>query len=174
MRTLLVGLSLLALSATAEARCTGDCGGGGSTVSIDELVLGVNIALGQGAPEQCPAYPACEIGPVCISDLIRAVGNALEGCPAPVLPAVVASDPPAGASDVARTAWLRVEFAAPVDAADFSDLVWVECHGDQSDRRVRTRITVFTPRADVISSVPPSALARRFILRKPCPSPSTD
>jgi hypothetical protein len=52
MRALLVALSLLGLSATAQARCTGDCGGGGSTVSINELVLGVNIALGQGVPEQ--------------------------------------------------------------------------------------------------------------------------
>src|SRR5512143_3239137 len=131
MRTLLAALSFLLLAAIAQARCTGDCGGGGKAVSIDELVLGVNVALGQAPPEACPAFPACNVGPVCIADLIRAVRNALDGCPAPELPAIIASDPPAGAVDVPRTTWLRVEFAGPVDPADFSDLVWVECSDNQ-------------------------------------------
>lgn len=145
MRTLALTLAILLGAAGAEARCTGDCGGGGGAVTIDELVLGVNVALGQAPPAACPAFPACDVGPVCIADLIRAVRNALDGCPAPQLPPIVASDPPAGAVDVPRTAWLRVELAAPVDPDDFSDLVWVECSDRQVARRVRARTTALSP-----------------------------
>lgn len=137
---------LLLLAGSAEARCTGDCGGGGKAVTIEELVLGVNVALGTAAADQCPAYPACDVGPVCIADLIRAVRHALDGCPAPVLPAIVASEPPDGAAGVPRTTWVRVEFAAPVDPADFSDLVGVQC-GDVPQIAVRT--TALSPTAVV-------------------------
>ncbi|MBX3027373.1 hypothetical protein KF840_20940 [bacterium] len=153
MRSLLVVLSLLLLAPAAQGRCTGDCGGGGGAVTIDELVLGVNVALGVAPLAACPAFPACEVGPVCVADLIRAVRNALEGCPAPALPAIVASDPAPGAVDVPRTAWVRVEFAAPVDPADFSDLAWVQCGNRQLDRRAPVRTTALSPTVVVFDPI---------------------
>jgi hypothetical protein len=66
---------------TATPRpCLGDCGGNGS-VTIDELVLAINIALEVRPLADCPAYPSIPT----VSDLVRAVNNALGGC-APAVP----------------------------------------------------------------------------------------
>lgn len=73
------GLALLATSATAQAQCVGDCDGNGE-VAINELILGVNIALGSAEVEQCEAMDANGDGEVSINELITAVNNALGGC----------------------------------------------------------------------------------------------
>lgn len=131
MRTLIVTAAILVVgSGAAGARCVGDCHGD-FDVDISELILGVNVALGLAAPEECPGFPACDVGPVCIADLIRAVRSALDGCPAPQLPPIVTSDPPAEATDVPITAWFRFEFAAPVDPLDLDPaLVSLACATD--------------------------------------------
>lgn len=59
--------------------CVGDCDGDGS-VSISELIAGVNIALGTQPLSRCPAFDP-DGGGVAISDLVTAVNNALDGCP---------------------------------------------------------------------------------------------
>lgn len=64
----------------AGASCAGDCDNNGS-VTISELVRGVNIALGNTAVEQCPAMDRNGNGAVAINELVGAVGNALNGCP---------------------------------------------------------------------------------------------
>ncbi len=61
--------------------CVGDCDGDG-TVAINELITGVNIALGSAQLSVCPAFDANGDGMVGINELITAVNNALEGCPA--------------------------------------------------------------------------------------------
>jgi hypothetical protein len=58
--------------------CTGDCDGSGD-VTVDELVRGVGMALGD--PSDCTAFDANRSGIVDISDLVVAVGYALQGCP---------------------------------------------------------------------------------------------
>lgn len=60
--------------------CVGDCDGNG-VVAINELVLGVNIALGQQPISVCEAFDRNGSGEVTIDELITAVTNALEGCP---------------------------------------------------------------------------------------------
>jgi hypothetical protein len=60
--------------------CAGDCDGDG-TVAINELISGVNIALGTAPVSTCEACDANEDGMVSISELIGAVNNALAGCP---------------------------------------------------------------------------------------------
>jgi hypothetical protein len=66
---------------TATPRpCLGDCRGDGS-VTIDELILAINIALDALPLAECLAYPDIPR----ISDLVKAVNNALDGC-APVAP----------------------------------------------------------------------------------------
>jgi hypothetical protein len=71
------------LTATATATpipCVGDCNGDG-TVSINELILMVNIALGILPPSACTAGDADHDGSISIGELITAVNNALDGCP---------------------------------------------------------------------------------------------
>jgi hypothetical protein len=61
--------------------CPGDCSGNGK-VTPDELVQGVDIALGITALDQCPAMDADQDGSVTIDDLLRAVETAIAGvCP---------------------------------------------------------------------------------------------
>jgi hypothetical protein len=61
------------------ALCAGDCNADGR-VAINELIRGVNIALGRAAIAECPSFDANLDGRVTIGELIRAVNNALNGC----------------------------------------------------------------------------------------------
>lgn len=83
MRKVLLG-GVICLLATqsfgAEVACPGDCGGDGE-VTVNELVLGVNIALGATAIEQCPSFDTDGSGDVTINELIAAVNAALNSCP---------------------------------------------------------------------------------------------
>jgi len=70
--------------------CVGDCTQDGA-VTIDELVAGVNVALGNSPVDLCPSMDGSGDGEVTIDELIAAVGNALSGCltiptPAPTQP----------------------------------------------------------------------------------------
>lgn len=67
-------------AATGAAPCPGDCNGDDS-VTIDELIRGVNIALGNAPLEQCAVFDVNADGAVTIDELIRAVNAALNGCP---------------------------------------------------------------------------------------------
>jgi hypothetical protein len=49
-------------------------------VSINDLITGVNIVLGNLPVSSCPAFENTE-GMVDIAQLVRAVSNALDGCP---------------------------------------------------------------------------------------------
>jgi hypothetical protein len=76
-----VAVILLCLRAGAGAlACAGDCNGDGS-VTVDELLLAVNISLGTRAVGQCDAADRDGDGLVTIDELIAAVSTALNGCP---------------------------------------------------------------------------------------------
>lgn len=67
--------------AAAQPPCVGDCNDDGA-VTVNELVVGVNMALGLTAGSACAAFLADpEAEAPDIGDLIAAVKNALEGCP---------------------------------------------------------------------------------------------
>jgi len=72
--------ALLATSARAQAQCVGDCNGDGE-VTINELITGVNIALGSQDVSTCPSFDTNDDGEVAINELIQGVTNALDGCP---------------------------------------------------------------------------------------------
>jgi dienelactone hydrolase len=83
------GLAMLLGAATARAQgglCPGDCDGNG-TVTIDELVAGVDLSLGlspaggAAAPPACMAFDRNGDSKVTIDELVRAVKAALNGCP---------------------------------------------------------------------------------------------
>ena len=60
--------------------CAGDCSGDG-TVTIDELVTGVSIALGGTSLDTCTAFDTNGDGIVTVDELVAAVNAALGGCP---------------------------------------------------------------------------------------------
>ena len=65
---------------TVEAACVGDCSGDG-IVKVDELIKGVNIALGSLDLTECPAFDRNKDLVVKVDELIAGVNNALTGCP---------------------------------------------------------------------------------------------
>lgn len=80
-------------SALAATTCTGDCSSDG-TLTVDEVVTGVNIALGLQSLEVCPSFDTNGDGRVDIGELIGAVNHALDGCPSPaVTPTPMATHP---------------------------------------------------------------------------------
>jgi hypothetical protein len=62
-----------------ESACAGDCNGD-STVTLDELVQAINVALGLTAHADCLPLDVDHDGIVAINEVIMAVGSALEGC----------------------------------------------------------------------------------------------
>lgn len=119
VRGLVFGLVILALAPTARAACPGDCDGNGS-VAIGELVRGVNIALGQAALSQCPAFNTNSDQMVSVSELIAAVNAALKGCPSATgTPATETPTPitgtPAATPSVTPTATVAIEPIFPAD-----------------------------------------------------------
>jgi hypothetical protein len=76
---LIIGLAAFLAAAKAGAVCAGDCGGDG-LVTVNELITGVNLALG-GSGSQCPSFDRNADGMVVVNELVAAVANALNGCP---------------------------------------------------------------------------------------------
>lgn len=62
-----------------QLTCVGDCDDSGIP-DINDLVLGVNIALNRFAVGACPAFDADGNGRVQINELVLGVTNALNGC----------------------------------------------------------------------------------------------
>jgi len=63
----------------AWGQCVGDCNDDGF-VEIDELLVGVGIALGEQEPDACFAFDGDFSGDVTISELVAAVNNAISDC----------------------------------------------------------------------------------------------
>jgi hypothetical protein len=59
--------------------CQGDCNGDGQ-VTIDELLLIVNVALGDSPASGCPAAEASKQGGVSINEVLGAVNSSLNRC----------------------------------------------------------------------------------------------
>lgn len=64
---------------SAPQACTGDCDGDGS-VTVDEVVRGVNIALGTLAVTECQAFDQNADTLVTVDEIVAAVNRALNGC----------------------------------------------------------------------------------------------
>ena len=78
---------------TAAASCTGDCDGDGA-VTINELLVGVNIALGSARVGACASFDSSGEGEVTIDEILTAVNNALNGCALTPTPTVPPTPPP--------------------------------------------------------------------------------
>ena len=65
---------------TVAVVCVGDCNQD-QTVTVDELVTGVNIALGVFGLDRCPQFDKDDSDTVTVDELVTGVNNALTGCP---------------------------------------------------------------------------------------------
>jgi YVTN family beta-propeller protein len=68
-----------AASVPVEGSCGGDCDGDG-VVTVDEILTGVNLALGVGGIDDCEAMDGNGDGAVTVEEILQAVGVALDGC----------------------------------------------------------------------------------------------
>jgi hypothetical protein len=59
--------------------CVGDCNDDG-TVTVDEILTMVNIALGNTPVTACEAGDANGDGQITVDEILAAVNNALNGC----------------------------------------------------------------------------------------------
>jgi len=78
----LVALSFAVLT-PAHALCPGDCNGDG-LVTVDEVIRGVNLALGSGTYRTCPPVDTNGDSEVTVDELVTSVNQALNACPASV------------------------------------------------------------------------------------------
>ncbi len=67
------------MGAACPVLCAGDCDGDG-VVTIDELLVGVNIALDNTPASACASFDTSGDGAVTIDELLDAVAHALGGC----------------------------------------------------------------------------------------------
>jgi len=95
----------------AASTCPGDCNGNGTT-TIDELLTGVRIALGDVSVDVCSAMDERHDGHVDVADLVAAVQTTLAGCvalsPTPLPTATAAPSPEITAGIGLRTVRLTV------------------------------------------------------------------
>ncbi len=73
----------IAPSMARAAGCVGDCNGSGD-VTINELIVMVNIALGTQDVSACEAGDANMDGMITVNEIIAGVNNSLNGCPPPM------------------------------------------------------------------------------------------
>ena len=64
---------------SAAPRCVGDCDDS-RTVTVDELVRGVNIALERQSVDTCKAFDSNDNNAVTVDELVQGVRSLLIGC----------------------------------------------------------------------------------------------
>lgn len=68
-----------ATATESAGTCLGDCSGD-ANVTVDELVTGINIALGSLAMNACVSFDGNGDGQVTVEEIVRAVNHGLNGC----------------------------------------------------------------------------------------------
>lgn len=81
---------VLALAGPLYAQCVGNCNND-TEVTIDELLVMVNIANGAAPFTRCEAGDGNDDGDITIDDILVAVNNSLNGCTAAVTPTPTAT-----------------------------------------------------------------------------------
>jgi hypothetical protein len=104
-------LTLLALRPSPAAACTGDCDGN-NEVTVNELLVGVNMALGKGPVTLCPSFDRNLDDAITIDELLNAVKVALSGCPPSATPTDTPT--PVGTPAAAPTPTTPLENEAPL------------------------------------------------------------
>lgn len=130
----------IALCAAAPGRgqeCSGDCDGNG-IVAVNEIVVGINILLTNGAVTACTAIDANRNGVVTVNELVAAVNNLqcdCMTCPTP-LPTRTPSQTPTPSFTATEIP------ATPTAAPEVGSVLFLEGWG-------RARLGTYRPRADL-------------------------
>jgi len=66
-------------SPASSPACVGDCNGDG-TVSVDEVLVQVNVGLGSAQLAACMSGDANHDAQITIEEMLQAINNALNGC----------------------------------------------------------------------------------------------
>jgi uncharacterized repeat protein (TIGR03806 family) len=98
-----LAVAAVADRAVAAFSCTGDCDGD-NRVRINELIVGVNIALGQFPLSECDSFDRDGNGSVGINELLRAVNTSTAGCSDAATPTPTATPVPTGGATETRCA----------------------------------------------------------------------
>jgi hypothetical protein len=77
--TLVLTNAIVTAAPAAAQICAGDCNGDRS-VGVDEIVLGVRIALGDAPIGDCAAMDGDRDGAVSVNELVAAITQVLQGC----------------------------------------------------------------------------------------------
>ncbi len=157
---LALGLAAVLLArpgVAAPQGCTGDCNGD-LIVTVDELVRGVNIALGNSEVASCPAFDCNDSGSVTVDCLVRAVNSAVDACPTSgpeiaVSPATGGSGAPFVAStgfDLAEVGYTQAEYFVAGTANAFVNVGELGADGQwtvepAASAAYKTRIVVYRP-----------------------------
>jgi len=75
-----VGAASTPTNTPVVGSCFADCDASGA-VTVDELIVGVNIALGLREIDDCPPFDSDGNGTVSVDEVIRAIDVVLQGCP---------------------------------------------------------------------------------------------
>jgi hypothetical protein len=75
----MLALVAVAVPPVVGQPCLGDCDSSG-TVTVDELIVGLNVALGVSELNDCTAFERVTDGTVTVDELVEGVRNALRGC----------------------------------------------------------------------------------------------
>ena len=103
MRHIIPLLAAAVLAAAAPAlACVGDCNTDGN-VPINELIVGVNIALGSSPVASCTAFDRNGDGQVSIDELLAGVNSAIDVCVSDSTPTPTATATPSAAAETRCT-----------------------------------------------------------------------
>jgi hypothetical protein len=100
------------LASGAAWACAGDCDGDGR-VGIEEVMIGVRIALGSAVAQECPPLDRDGSGSVTVDELVQAIRAAQAGCPTPTPTATLPPTPtstPVNRPPVVPTPWIYRTF----------------------------------------------------------------
>jgi len=107
----------------AASPCVGDCSGD-VVVTVDEVLMGVNLALGTQPLSLCGAFDADGNGAVTVDELVQGVRAVLDGCPGAVpmdtvIPSATVTATPPPTATATETPAPTVTATARAEATEF-------------------------------------------------------
>src|SRR5512139_2519078 len=102
--------------------CPGDCNSDGA-VTINELIVGVNIVLELEPVATCPAFDVSGDGVATVNEIILGVNASLNDCPSPATPTATATTSPAVVPSATPTPLPTATATPDPDQLPISDVV---------------------------------------------------